>query len=114
MDDVMTKSSTGLDANVAGALCYVLGWVSGLIFFLIEKDSSFVRFHAMQSIIVYVLLFALYWIIGWFPGIIVVILAPIIGIAAFVLWIFMIIKAYKGEMFKLPIAGDIAAKQATR
>ena len=46
-----TKSSTGLDENLAALLSYVFGWVSGLIFFLIEKDSRLVRFHAMQSIL---------------------------------------------------------------
>ena len=47
----VAKSSTGLDENIAALLSYILGWVSGLIFFLIEKDSKFVRFHAMQSIL---------------------------------------------------------------
>ena len=49
----MEKTSTGLDENVAGLLCYVLGWVSGLVFILIEQENNFVRFHAMQSIIVF-------------------------------------------------------------
>ncbi|MEE8194196.1 MAG: hypothetical protein V3T73_01680 [Dehalococcoidales bacterium] len=49
----MGKSSTGLDENVAGLLCYVLGWVGGLVFILIEPENKFVRFHAMQSIIVF-------------------------------------------------------------
>ena len=49
----MEKSSTGLDENVAGLLCYVLGWVSGLVFFLLEQENKFVRFHAIQSILVF-------------------------------------------------------------
>ena len=49
---VTEKSSTGLDANLAAMLCYAIGWVTGLIFFVVEKDSRFVKFHAMQSIIV--------------------------------------------------------------
>ena len=49
----MEKSSTGLAENVAGLLCYVLGWVSGLVFILIEKENRFVRFHAIQSIYVF-------------------------------------------------------------
>jgi uncharacterized membrane protein len=44
------KTSIGLDQNIAGALCYLFGWVTGLVFYLIEKDNSFVRYHAMQSI----------------------------------------------------------------
>ena len=49
----MGKSSTGLDENVAGLLCYVATWITGIIFFVIEKDSKFVKFHAMQSIITF-------------------------------------------------------------
>ena len=49
----MVKTSTGLEDNIAGLLCYVAGWVSGLIFLLIETENKFVRFHAVQSIIVF-------------------------------------------------------------
>src|SRR6202008_4933503 len=52
MASVTEKSSTGLDANLAAMLCYAIGWVTGLIFFVLEKDSRFVKYHAMQSIIV--------------------------------------------------------------
>ena len=107
----MEKSSTGLDENVAGLLCYVLGWVTGLVFFLIEKDSKFVRFHAMQSIIVFGVLSVASIILGWIP-----VIGPVIGglisLLALVLWIILMIKAYQGEKFKLPWAGDIAEKQA--
>lgn len=47
------KSSTGLEPNIAGLLCYILGWISGIIFFLIESENKFVRFHAMQSIVTF-------------------------------------------------------------
>jgi len=97
----MAKSSTGLEENVAGLLCYVAGWVTGLIFFLIEKDSKFVKFHAMQSIITFVAVVILAFIpvINW-----------VIGILALVLWILLMIKAYQGEKFKLPVIGDLAEK----
>jgi uncharacterized membrane protein len=107
----MAKSSTGLEENVAGLLCYVLGWITGLIFFLIEKDSKFVRFHAMQSIIVFGVLSVVSIVIGWIPiigwGI-----SGLISLLALVLWIVLMIKAYQGEKFKLPWAGDLAEKQA--
>jgi len=106
----MAKTSTGLEENVAGLLCYVLGWVSGLVFILIEKENKFVRFHAMQSIIVFGVLTVARIILAWIP-IIGWILGIIIGIGAFVLWIILMIKAYQGEEFKLPIVADIAAKQ---
>jgi uncharacterized membrane protein len=97
----MAKSSTGLEENVAGLLCYLVGWISGLVFFLIEKDSQFVKFHAMQSIITFGACFILGFIpiVGWF-----------IWIIALVLWIILMVKAYKGEKFKLPVIGDLAEK----
>jgi uncharacterized membrane protein len=107
----MAKTSTGLDENVAGLLCYVLGWISGLVFFLIEKKNKFVRFHALQSIIVFGVLtlarIVLVWIpiIGWVIG-------WIIWVLAIVLWILLMVKAYQGEKYKLPWAGNLAAKYA--
>jgi uncharacterized membrane protein len=107
----MAKTSTGLSENVAGLLCYVLGWVSGLVFFLIEKENKFVRFHALQSIIVFGVLFLAGFIIGWIP-IIGLVIGWLISVLAFVLWIILMIKAYQGEKFKLPWAGNLAEKYA--
>jgi len=107
----MAKTSTGLDENVAGLLCYVLGWVSGLVFFLIEKRNKFVRFHALQSIIVFGVLFLASFILGWIP-VIGAVISWLISILALVLWIILMIKAYQGEKFKLPWAGDLAEKNA--
>jgi len=97
----MAKSSTGLEENVAGLLCYVAGWITGLIFFLIEKDSQFVKFHAMQSIIT----FGACVILGFIP-----VIGWIIWILALVLWILLMVKAYQGQKFKLPLIGDLAEK----
>jgi uncharacterized membrane protein len=107
----MAKTSTGLDENVAGLLCYVLVWISGLVFFLIEKENKFVRFHALQSIIVFGVLFLAGFIIGWIPFIGGVI-KWLISVLALVLWIILMIKAYQGEKFKLPWAGNLAEKNA--
>jgi uncharacterized membrane protein len=106
----MEKSSTGLEANVAGLLCYVLGWVSGLVFVLIEKESKFVRFHALQSIYVFGVLTIASIVLGWIP-LLGVVLRGLIGLLGFVLWIILIIKAYQGEMFKVRWAGDLAEKK---
>jgi len=109
----MAKTSMNMEENLAGALCYVLGWVTGIIFYLLEKENKFVRFHAMQSIIVFlpislvVMAFSfLLWFIpfGW-------ILSSLISLLMLVLWIVLMVKAYQGEKFKVPIAGDIAEKQ---
>jgi uncharacterized membrane protein len=105
----MAKSSTGMEENVAGLLCYILTWLSGLVFFLIEKDSKFVKFHAMQSIVTFVALIIVMWIAMVIPFVGGVISA-LVGILMLVLWIILMIKAYQGEKFKLPIAGDLAEK----
>ena len=107
----MEKTSTGLEENVAGLLCYVGWWISGLVFFLLEQENKFVRFHAMQSIIVFgtlsVALAVLTWIpvIGWVFG-------TILGILGFVLWIVLMVKAYQGTRYQLPWAGNLAEKYA--
>jgi uncharacterized membrane protein len=105
------KASAGLKPNIAGLLCYLLLWVTGLEFFLVEKKSRFVRFHAIQSIIVFGALSLafplLFWIpmVGW-------VFSWIIGALAITLWILLMIKAYRGEKFKVPIAGKIAERNA--
>jgi uncharacterized membrane protein len=106
------KTTVGMDANLAAALSYVFGWVSGLIFFLLEKENKFLRFHAMQSI-----LFAAAWtIILIVLGITVVgaFLIPIVGLIFFVVWIVLIIKSFSGEQFKLPVIGDMAEKYSSK
>ena len=99
---------TGLPKNTAAALSYVLGWLTGIIFLLIEKDP-FVRFHAMQSIITFGILTLLSFVpvIGW-------ILSPLVMIVGFILWLVLIFKAYQGEEFKLPVIGEFAKKQLGR
>jgi uncharacterized membrane protein len=105
------KTSTGLEQNVAGLLCYVLGWITGIIFLVLEKDDKFVRFHAVQSIVVFGAYTVLAIIFNWIPFVGGV-LNAILGVAAFILWVILMVKAYQGQMFKLPVAGDIAETQA--
>ena len=122
------KSSTGLDENIAALLSYVFGWLSGLIFFLIEKDSRLVRFHAMQSILLNVLIIILVivlWIVsfvlwmiaaaigdivGTIIGLIVTLFWVVIWLAILVAWIMCLIKAFQAQYFKLPIIGNLAEK----
>jgi uncharacterized membrane protein len=108
-------TSTGLEPNVAGLLCYILGWITGLIFFLIEKENEFVRFHAKQSIVVFGAFSAvsiLFFILGWIPyiGVLFFVLNVLIGILSLVIWVMLMVKAYQGERYKLPWAGDFAEK----
>jgi uncharacterized membrane protein len=105
------KTSTGMQPNLAALLSYLLGFISGIVFYVLEKENKFVRFHAMQSIIVFGFLFVvgmflgLMPVIGWFLG-------YILWIGEFILWIILMVKAYNGEMFKLPVAGDMAEKNS--
>lgn len=103
------KTSTGMNQNIAGMLCYLAGWITGLIFFLIEKDNQFVRFHAMQSIITFGGLTVLFMFLGFIP-VIGWMLFPVLGLVQLVLWILLMVKAYQGERFKLPVIGDLAEK----
>jgi len=106
----VNKTDTGLQENVAGLLCYVLGWITGIIFLIIEKQTKFVRFHAVQSIVVFGAYTILSIIFNWIPFVGWV-LNTILGIAAFILWVVLMYKAYKGLKYKLPVAGDIAENQ---
>ncbi|MBN2119491.1 MAG: DUF4870 domain-containing protein [Candidatus Omnitrophica bacterium] len=105
----MEKTSTGLQENVACLLCYLAGWVTGLIFFLIEKDNKTVRFNAMQSIITFGGLNVIVFVLGFIP-IIGWVLIPIVGILSFVLWLVLMIQSFQGKTVRLPIAADIADK----
>ncbi len=108
----MEKTFTGLQENVAGLLCYVLGWISGLVFILIEKENKFVRFHAIQSIYVFGALTIVGVVLGLIPFIGFVI-GWLISVLGFILWIVLMLKAYQGTMYKLPWAGNLAEKRVS-
>jgi len=105
----MTKTSTGLEENVAALLCYIVGWISGIIFLLIETENKSVRFHAMQSIIVFGI-FNLVWIIFFWIPVVRWFIGGLIGALAFILWVVLMYKAYQGEKYKIPWVGDQAEK----
>ena len=107
----MVKSSTGLDENIAGLLCYVLAWVSGIVFLILERESKFVKFHAVQSIIIFGVLSVLNILLGWIP-VLGVIVGIISAILAFVLWILLMVKASQGKHYKIKWAGDYAERWA--
>ncbi|MGZ9583425.1 DUF4870 domain-containing protein [Paenibacillus marinisediminis] len=107
------QSSTGLDQNIAGLLCYLLGAVTGIIFLILEKNNRFIKFHAMQSLLVFGGLFVLNIVLGFIP-ILGWILSVVIYPIGVILWIVLMVKAYSGKWFKLPIVGDIAEKQVNR
>jgi len=93
--------------NVAGLLCYLFGWVTGIIFLVLEQKNKWVRYHAAQSIVVFGTLWVAGMILGWIPFIGVA-FSVIIGLVGFILWIVLMVKAYNGERYKVAWAGDIA------
>lgn len=103
------KTGTGLPKNTAAALSYVLGPITGVVFYILEKDP-FVRFHAMQSIVVFIALFALQWIFG--ITIILLPVVPLISILSFALWLILIYKAWQGDEWEVPVLGVYARKFA--
>ena len=105
----MEKTSTGLAENVAGLLCYVGWWVSGIVFIIIEPENKFVRFHAMQSIVAFGAITIAATIIGLIPFI-GSFLGGLIWLLGVVLWIVLMVKAYQNIRFKLPWSGNIAEK----
>jgi len=117
-------ASAGLTSNVAAALAYVLGFITGIIFLVLEpyKGDRFVRFHAMQSIlysaagIVFrigwsILVSALVNISGW-VGLVLVPVGLVISLGLFAFWIYLMYQAYSNREFRIPVIGAIAAKQA--
>jgi len=104
------KSSTGMNQNVAGLLCYILGWITGIVFVIIEKESKFVLFHAWQSIFTFAGLMVASFVLGLIP-ILNLIIVPLVRIFSFILWIVLLVKSYEGEMWRVPVAGNYAAKQ---
>ena len=120
-----TPPSSGLAPNIAGALAYLLGPITGLLFLVIEKQNQFVRFHAAQSIVVGVALIILSIVLSVFERILFMI--PVIGwlvaillsfglsLGCFILWLVLMYRAYQGREWEVPIAGEQARRMiATR
>jgi uncharacterized membrane protein len=104
------RSSTGLDDNLAGALCYFGLFVTGIFFLVVERDSHFVRFHAMQSTLVFVGLFVLSFVVRIVPllgGVV----SALLLLAVIAAWVIGMLKAFQGERYKLPVFGDLAERQ---
>lgn len=103
-------AGSGLSENVASGLSYVFGWLTGLIFYLIDKRPE-VRFHAMQSIVFAVVAMLVGWIRLFTSGFLATLLW-LVSVVFFFTWIFVMIQAFQGRHFKLPVIGDFAEQQA--
>ncbi len=118
---VAMPTQTGLSENVAGLLCYVLGWITGLIFLLIDK-RPFVRFHAAQSLIAFgaLQIISIILTMGFVGGSVFsgafswsafgfwITMRHLVVLIAFIAWIVGMIKAYQHERFRFPIVADFA------
>lgn len=105
------ETSIGMQPNIEALLCYFLGFITGLVFYIVEKKNKFVKFHAMQSMVVFGGIFVINLILLFIP-ILGVLIGTLLSLLSVVLWVLLMIKAYQGEFFKLPIAGDIAEKNS--
>lgn len=119
----LSASSTGLAENVAGALAYLMGPITGIIFLVLEKNSRFVKFHAAQSIGIFVIVFvafvalsivstilSLIPIVGWIVGLVLLFVSIIAGFGGLFLWLFLMYKAYNGEEWEFPWVGEQSRK----
>ena len=112
---------SGLSENLAALLSYVFGWITGVIFLLLDK-RPYVRFHAAQSIVVFLGLYILravlaaifgmeWWFVGfgnWGVFTLGALLLDFLSLLSLVLWVVLMVKAFQGVRFKLPLAGDMA------
>lgn len=105
------KTSTGLQENVCSALCYLIWWISGFIFLLLEPDNKRVRFHAIQSITGLGFFTVAGWVIGFLPVIGYWASVVVWGVAV-ATWIMLMLNAYRGVKYKLPVLGNLAEKWA--
>ena len=108
-DRTKDMSSTGLEPNVAGLLCYLGWWVSGIIFIVLEQKNRLVRFHAVQSMVLFgaahlaLGLVSRIPVVGWLFG-------TVIGVGAFILWILLMARTYRGETIRIPVAAELAER----
>jgi uncharacterized membrane protein len=104
---ISSDSTIDLTPGISGLLCYLGIWITGIIFFILEQKNKWVRFHAAQSIVVFGSLGIAMGIFGWIPffG---WFFRVILGITGFVLWIVLMVRAYQGDRFRVPIAADLA------
>lgn len=105
------------DKNLVAAISYLLGFITGIVILLVEKDDRFIRFHAMQSTLVFGGLFIITVLLSLVLGriilfgVLVNLVNTLLSVLGVIVWIVSMIKAYQGQMFKWPIVGDFAERQ---
>jgi uncharacterized membrane protein len=104
------RSSLNMSENVTALIAYLFGWLSGLIVFLLEKESRFVRFHALQSLVFFGGMSLILSVLGPIPAV-GWIFAVVGGILTFAFWLIGMVNAYRGELYRFPVVGDFVARQ---
>jgi uncharacterized membrane protein len=120
------ETTVGISPNLAGFLCYVALWITGIVFVLLERKNAFVKFHAWQSIITFLALTVAEVVLltlaaipsplpgQWSPEGVLTAFSVIVWLIIVGLWIALMLLAYQGKMWKVPLAGDWAEKQANK
>jgi uncharacterized membrane protein len=121
------RTASGLEPNVAGALSYFLGPITGILFYMLESEDEFVRFHAAQSTIVFgglfvfsivlsvvVTVLAFVPVVGWIFGALIGLLTTVLSLIGLVAWLFLMYKAYSGETYEVPFVAPRAHKYAAK
>ena len=115
----MKKSVFGLDENIAGAISYLLAFLSGIIVLVMEKENKFVRFHALQSTIWFLIVSVLSWMVGLLTGIpilglLFVFVQWALGIVIFISWLGLMVMAFQNKTFKIPVIGNVVWNQINK
>jgi uncharacterized membrane protein len=114
----MVKTALGLEENIEAALCYLGIWVTGLIFYFVDDKNKAIRFHAAQSVLVFLPLSILggifsgfFGIFNYGPGLYFLWwISWLFWALVVILWIILMLKAFQGQKLKLPVVGDLAEK----
>jgi uncharacterized membrane protein len=106
-------TSMGMRARTAAFLCYLFGWVGGLVFFLLERENRFVRFHAIQSLLFFGSMSILGWVCSYIPFVLFG-LGGVVGLVSLIGWIVLMVAAWRGRYYKLPLFGYYAEMLANQ
>jgi uncharacterized membrane protein len=128
------ETGSGLEENVAGALSYLFGVITGVIFFVVDRENAFVRFHAAQSIVLSVGAFVVFAVLGIISTVVstvlfaagsgagfalfglfsllVTLLWSVVGLGLFVVWVYLMVRTYQGETVRLPLVASFADRIA--
>ena len=114
-----SKSVFDLDEKIAGLLSYALWFVSGIFFYVMERENKFVRFHALQSTVWFLALAVVGWILGvlsnfWILGSLFSFLNGLVWLVSVGSWLYLMYMAFKGAEFKIPILGDAVWNQINK